>query len=95
MHIKPTLRIKAKSIVLHPAAYGTVITLTLFEPEEETMFKLNAAKPGDMYQSIEIVDTRDDGAEDIHESMRIHTLLKLHAAEPHKSHTQVVTFTTS
>lgn len=95
MRLKPTLRIKAKSIVLHPAAYGTVLTITLFEPEEETMAKLRHASSGDMYDGIEVVDMRDDGLEDIHESKRIHTLLKLHPAEPHKQHTQVVTFVTS
>lgn len=95
MKLKPTVRIKAESILIHPSAYGQVMTFTMFKPTADTIEALKAAERGDMFKGIEVTDMNDDGAEESYENKRIFTFLKLDVPDARKQHTQVVSFTMS
>jgi hypothetical protein len=93
--ILPAIELKADSIVIHPTAYGRVITLTMFNPDPATMERLRSSQPGDKFNGMSIVDKRDDGDDDKHTNERIQTFLELHLPSINKRHTQTVTFITS
>lgn len=86
------LKLVAESICVERSAVGTVNTMILFRPTEETVKAIADMKIGDTYHGAELHDKYDDGTDDVHTSPKAHAFLS-RVWSFNKRHTLIVVFT--